>query len=110
MAKYNATFRYRLSEKATQNDNGFWDVSGSIEWMPGGHCYIEKYIPAKEVKGVDGTLTLYTYEIFLPKEFKVKLYIGTNLLLNIGGNIEKVTITGVDNTGKKHIILWALTL
>lgn len=107
MAKYNATFKYRLTDKVRQNDDGFWGSSDNNTWISGGYCYLEKHIPAKEVKGIDGTLSVYTYEIFLPKEFKVRLTAGSQLVITSNGCDQEVVVAGVDDTGKKHIVIWA---
>lgn len=108
MAKYNATFKYRLRKELCQDDDGFWSNNDDNTWILGGYCYVEKHIPPKEVKGIDGTLTIYTYEIFLPKEVNMlRMTTGAQLIITINGYDQEVVVAGVDDTGKKHIVLWA---
>ncbi len=109
MGRYNGTFKYKVISGAHQNAKGFWVDASESDWIEGGVCRIEKHIPAKQIKGVDGVLVTYVYEIFLPKECDLDFPLGTPLMLTTfkGSILEEVVITGFDNSSKKHVLIWA---
>ncbi|MCL4482179.1 MAG: hypothetical protein M1445_06115 [Bacteroidetes bacterium] len=109
MSRYNSTFKYKQATPGVQDpDTGFWGEGSISDWIEGGECHIEKHIPPKEIKGADGTVIRYVYEIFLPVS-GINLSLGTSVaLFNEDGTlIEEIIISAFDNTNRKHIAIWA---
>jgi len=109
MARYNGSFKYKTTTPGQKDpDTGFFAEGVDSDWLDGGPCHVEKHIPPKEIKGMDGTVTRYEYEIFLPLS-SLNLSAGTPLALfgEDGIQIDSVQVIGFDRTGRKNIVVWA---
>lgn len=109
MSRYNNSFKYKQVTPGVQDpDTGFWNEGSTSDWIDGGECHIEKHIPPKEIKGADGVITRYVYEIFLPVS-GLSLSLGTPMALvnEEGILIEEILVAAFDNTSRKHIVIWA---
>ena len=108
MGRNNGLFRYKTVNVPIMNpDTGFYDTSVDSGWIDGCECQIETFVPAKQKIGVDGQVFSYTYEVFIPKYFNVRLDITSQIqLVGDNGDTDEITILGVDNYNRKYIALW----
>lgn len=109
MGRINATFRYRnQQEPETDPQTGF--ITGSAdsgEWSDGGMCQVDRHIPAKVLKGVDGMEYTYTYDLFILKPYDSgDIRVGTEIEVTMeDGSVDGFTAQGVDNC-RRYIEVW----
>ena len=104
---YNATFRYKKSAQPTRDANGFLTDSPSGEYVDGVFCQAERNVPAKHFIGTDGQEFVYTYEVFLPRNYGEVLAIGDTLELTIDNtHTVELPIVGIDVTDRKTLVVW----
>lgn len=104
---YNATFRYKKSAQPTRDANGFLTDSQPSEYVDGALCQAERNAPAKHLIGTDGQKFVYSYEVFLPREYGEVLAIGDTMELTIDKtHIVELPIVGIDVTDRKTLVVW----
>jgi hypothetical protein len=105
---YNATFRYKKSEQPTRDANGFLtDSQTASEYVAGTLCQAERNAPAKHIIGTDGQEFVYTYEVFLPRNYGGVLAIGDTMELTIDNtHVVELPIVGIDVTDRKTLVVW----
>lgn len=104
---YNATFRYKKSAQPTRDANGFLTDSQPSEYVDGALCQAERNAPAKHLIGTDGQEFVYSYEVFLPREYGEVLAIGDTMELTIDKtHIVELPIVGIDVTDRKTLVIW----
>lgn len=109
MSRLNGTFRFRTPEEPRRDPNtGFLQGGEMGEWVDGGRCQIDKYIPAKQVIGTDGMSHTYTYDLFVPRPFHdADFRIGTEVEVTMEDcSTDSFIIQGVDNANRRYIELW----
>lgn len=107
MGRNNGTFKYKEIKSGGRNEDGFRVQSDISDWIPGCECQIEVHIPAKQRKGIDGSVFSYTYEVFIPKHFRGKLELAAPfMLIGENGDSDEIAILGVDNHNRKYIAVW----
>ena len=103
----NGKFKYIIPMSSTVDDDGFRRKASKEEWVEGIEAKLDKFIPAKVSIGTDGISYSYSYNLFIPKYFKIKLPIGTKILFTDNeGNSEMFTINGVDQMNKRYYEVW----
>ena len=107
MGKNNGTFKYKAVQSEQRDESGFHIQPDSTEWLNGCECQIETYVPAKQKTGADGQVFTYTYDVFIPKHFKGVLELTAQMqLISEDGNMDEITVLGVDNFNRKYIEVW----
>jgi hypothetical protein len=109
MSRQNGYFKYKESTPGQQDPNtGFWSEGEVSDWIEGGPCHIEKHIPPKEIKGADGTVIRYVYEVFLPLS-GISLCLGSMVALYYenGTLADEIVVSAIDNSGRKNMVIWA---
>lgn len=109
--RFNGTFTYKPVGVNTKDPNtGFVVGNGAnATVVKGCECQIDKSIPAKVVKGIDGQEYAYNYDVFIPKYCRdaVGLTIGCVVSLTFYNGVkDEFTVRGVDNTNRKYIEIW----
>ncbi|HBG40084.1 MAG TPA: hypothetical protein DDW85_01555 [Porphyromonadaceae bacterium] len=103
----NGRFKYKTLQGSGKDENGLDVPSSPIDWIVGIECQIDKYVPAKQRIGVDGSVFTYSYEIFIPKYFQGKLDLTAQILLECeDGSEVELAILGIDNLNRKYIAVW----
>lgn len=104
---YNATFRYKKSAQPTRDANGLLTDSQPSEYVDGALCQAERNAPAKHLIGTDGQEFVYSYEVFLPREYGEVLAIGDTMELTIDNtHVVEMPIVGIDVTDRKTLVVW----
>ena len=104
---YNAAFRYKKSAQPTRDANGFLTDSQQNEYVDGVLCQAERNAPAKHIIGTDGQEFVYTYEVFLPRNYGEVLAIGDTMELTIDEtHVVELPIVGIDITDRKTLVVW----
>lgn len=108
MGRNNGTFKFKPAGTAVKDPvTGLYSAGSETDWMPGSECQIEKFVPAKQKKGVDGEVYDYNYCVFIPKYVKCDLTVGTRILiLSENGVKDEFSILGVDDLNRKYIEIW----
>lgn len=109
MGRLNGTFKYRNPKEPEKDPaTGFYTGGGVGEWEDGGRCQIDKAIPAKQIKGVDGQMYAYTWDLFILRPFHGEtIKIGTEIEVTMeDGSTDAFTTLGVDNQNRRYIEVW----